>query len=439
MSDDIVLSNMLWMPKSKIATPSPLKSALTVRSKFENKENVPTYIETEDYIGMPRNYSKHPVEAIDQRVLPEQQEFEFTGKLRQVQEGMIGEWHKFRRQGTDDWVIKGDTGIGKTIIMIKIACELKVPFLVIVPLKRLMIYWVDQIKKFTNIEDVGIIQQDRCEYNGIASVGMVHSLCKDKYSDEMKNHFGLIIFDELHGYSSEHFSRVVSMFPAKHRLGASATLERQDGTENVYFYNLGRNIITTVKKTQPKPTIFKYKYEKKSGTLPSWIDRYDMIKVRAFLLSLIAENEERNTIIANFADTLIKKNIQTLIIGDRINQLEEIRQILQEKGHNDVGLYIGKTPDKEKKRIEKEASCILATMKMLEIGIDIDTLRGLILATPKSNVKQVVGRIRRINQAVPDPVMIDIVDVAHKEAKGWYASRRRWYDEENFKVLPITA
>ena len=433
----MILSNMLWVPKEDIAHINSLKSNLTVKPKYDNKENISTFIETEDYFGLPRNYNLVPNDVIDKRVFPKKQNIKFTGELRPVQQSMIDDWQKLYDAGVDDWIIKGDTGIGKTVLMIKIACELGVPFLVVVPLERLMTQWIDQIKKFTNIKEVGIIRQDTCEYEGLASVGMVHSLCKDKYSEEMKNHFGLIIYDEIDKYGSEDFSKVVSMFPAKHRCGASATLKRQDGTENVYFYHLGRKIISTETKTQPNPTIFQFKYNESSGKLPHWIDIYDRIKTRAFLLSQIANNENRNYAIAEFASTLINKKIQTLVIGDRISQLEEIQKILVEKGHDDTGLYIGKTSDKEKKRIEKEASCILATKKMLEVGIDIDTLRGVIFSTPQSNVTQIVGRARRINPIMPDPIVIDIVDTAHKDAIRWFENRKKWYVAEGFKIKTI--
>lgn len=434
----MIFSNMLWVSPEEITHKSALQKKLTVWPKFENKENIEAFIDGEMF-GIPRNFADIPVDAEDQTILPEKKDFEFTGKLRQVQQEMIDDWQNLYDKGINDWIIKADTGVGKTILMIKIACELKVPFLVIVPLERLMTYWIDQIKKFTTIEDVGIIQQDKCEYEGrSACVGMIHSVCKDKYSEEFKEHFGLIICDELHSTAAFQFSQVLPMFKARHRLGASATLERQDGMEKLYYMHLGKNIITTEIKTQPKPTILYYDFHTMSGKLPVWIDKYDRIKVRAYILSMLARNSKRNELIANFADILINKNIQTLIIGDRISQLEEIQQYLIDKGHDDTGLYIGKTPDKEKKRIEKESSCILATMKMLEIGIDIDTLRGLIFATPKSNVTQVVGRIRRINPTVPDPVVIDIVDTYHKEAKGWFNSRCKWYRQENFKITEVT-
>ena len=435
----MILSNMLWVTQDQIQNKPGLIKQLTVVPNFDNKEKIEAFIDGDDYFGIPRGfYKKLPKDIIDQTILPEKQDFEFTGSLRPVQDGMIDDWQLFHKAGINDWIIKADTGVGKTILMIKIACELKVPFLVIVPLERLMTYWIDQIKAFTTIKDVGIIRQDVCDYKDkMACVGMVHSVCKDKYPQEFKDHFGLVIFDEIHTTSSEHFSKAVPMFKAKYRLGASATLERQDGMERLFYLHLGENIITTTKKTQPKPTILYYNFITPSGKLPVWIDKYDKIKVRAFMLSMLANNSARNKVIANFADVLIKKDIQTLVIGDRISQLEEIQKYLMDMGHKDTGLYIGKTSDADKKYIEKNASCILATMKMLEIGIDIDTLRGLIFATPKSHVTQVVGRIRRINPTVPDPVVVDIVDTYHQEPKQWFKSRCKWYEQEKFKIVEI--
>lgn len=426
---------MLWVPEEQVVHISGLRTSLTVYSNFD-KEPICTCIEKDGYFGIPRNFTDVPVEAEDQTICPEQCEFSFTGSLRPVQDEMIKDWKRMYDKGMNDWIIKADTGVGKTILMIKIACELKVPFLVIVPLERLMTYWVDQIKKFTTIKEVGIVRQKDCQYKDyFASVGLVHSVCKDKYTEEFKNHFGLIIYDELHGYGSEHFSTAVSMFPARHRLGASATLERQDGMENVYYFHLGRNIITTEVKTQPKPKVLYCKSAINCGKYPAWLDRFDPIKVRAFLLSMLAGNKHRNKLIAGFALALAEKNIQTLVIGDRISQLEEIQELLLDEGHENNGLYIGKTSGPEKKRIEKECSIILATMKMLETGIDIDTLRGLIFATPKSNVTQVVGRIRRINPEMPEPVVIDIVDTKYKETVGWFNKRKNWYQKENFKMI----
>jgi superfamily II DNA or RNA helicase len=179
-----------------------------------------------------------------------------------------------------------------------------------------------------------------------------------------------------------------------------------------------------------------HKYNGNSGPLPFWLDRTDAVKTRACILSNLAKNSERNKLIANFADVLMQKGLQTLVIGDRIAQLQEIENYLYRKGYYDIGLYISKTSDKKKRWLEKNARCILATTKMLDIGIDIDTLRGLVFATPQSEVEQVVGRVRRINPNVPEPIVIDIHDT-YEESKRWARKRMKYYEREGFEVNEV--
>jgi len=433
----MILSNMLWLKKETINNLNQIRQELTVVPKYDNISPIETFEETDEYFGFPRNVLDIPEDVDDQRTIGKPVDIEFKGELRPIQEGVISDWYDFRSQNIDDIIIKLQTGVGKTILAIKIASLLKVPFLVIVPRERLIGQWIDQIKAFTNIDDVGIVQQNKCEYEGKAAcVGMVHSICKDKYPEEFKNHFGLVIFDELHTLGSETFSTVAKMFPAKYRLGLSATLKRQDNMETTYFHHLGKNILSAERKTQPDPRVFIHRYEGDSGNLPFWLDRNDPIKARSGILSNLASNNHRNSRIASFADTLIKKGLQTLVIGDRIAQLEEIESILKEKGHEDIGLYISKTSDKKKRWLEKNSKCILATTKMLDIGIDIDTLRGLIYATPQSEVEQIVGRVRRINPSQPDPVVIDIHD-NYKEAQRWANKRLKYYQREKFNITEV--
>jgi superfamily II DNA or RNA helicase len=315
-----------------------------------------------------------------------------------------------------------------------------VPFLVIVPREELMGQWASMIVNFTNIRNgnIGFVQQSRCDYeNKSACVGMIHSICKDKYPDEFKNHFGLVIYDESHLVPATTFSETAGMFPAKYRCGLSATLSRSDGMIDVLYNHLGKNIIQAKKSFQPKPKIGIYKYNGKSGRFPHWVK--DKLQARAWILSQLAANKERNQIIAYFANLLIEKGIRTLVIGERIHQLEEIEYILNYKyNQRNLGLYISSTNKSRKHYLLKESDCILATTKMLDVGIDEDTLRGLVFATPLSDCRQVVGRVRRINDTLPDPIVVDIVDLSYPQTKGWANKRMQWYNESGFPVHEIS-
>ncbi len=61
----------------------------------------------------------------------------------------------------------------------------------------------------------------------------------DKLTILGEEHFGLMIVDEIHHYSSEQFKRVAGAVRAVYRLGLSATLHRTDGLSPVFYALLG--------------------------------------------------------------------------------------------------------------------------------------------------------------------------------------------------------
>jgi superfamily II DNA or RNA helicase len=65
-------------------------------------------------------------------------------------------------------------------------------------------------------------------------------------------------------------------------------------------------------------------------------------------------------------------------------------------------------------------------------GLDIKTLSTLILATPKTDVVQAVGRILRIKHE--RPLIIDIVD-SHDMFKKQWAKRRSFYLKCKYRVI----
>jgi len=316
---------------------------------------------------------------------------------------------------------------------------LKVPALVIVPKSDLMNQWVDRIKQFTGLEDndIGIARQKTCDYVGKKIVvGMIHSLCKDKYSIDFKNHFGLVIFDELHKLGAFTFSQVGGMFAAKYRLGATATLRRADGLATVFYSHLGREVIKPLIGGQPDPKIVVVKYNKSSGKIPHWAN--SKVKRRGVLFSLLAENPERIDWIARLTHEVYDTGRQTLVLGERIAQLESIIKFLTMQygvDKKEIGLYIGKTSPTERNRIAENCKIILATTSMMSLGTDIPTLRGLVFATPLADVEQPIGRICRICADTKEPVVIDLVDTQHKEAFGWYQGRLKLYKRKDWEVV----
>ena len=96
-----------------------------------------------------------------------------------------------------------------------------------------------------------------------------------------------------------------------------------------------------------------------------------------------------------------------------------------------VGYYIGGMKEAALKLSESK-KVIIATYAMASEGLDIKTLTSLILASPKTDVCQSVGRILR--QKHSSPLVIDIIDAHDIFMSQWY-KRRKYYKSQNYKVL----
>ena len=65
-------------------------------------------------------------------------------------------------------------------------------------------------------------------------------------------------------------------------------------------------------------------------------------------------------------------------------------------------------------------------------GLDIKTLSTLVLATPRTDITQAVGRILRVKR--DRPLVIDIVD-DHTIFKNQYKKRKSFYKKNNYQIL----
>jgi hypothetical protein len=65
-------------------------------------------------------------------------------------------------------------------------------------------------------------------------------------------------------------------------------------------------------------------------------------------------------------------------------------------------------------------------------ALDIKTLTTLIMATPKTDIEQSVGRILREKHS--SPVVVDIVD-SHDLFQNQWRKRKTFYKKENYKII----
>jgi superfamily II DNA or RNA helicase len=132
-------------------------------------------------------------------------------------------------------------------------------------------------------------------------------------------------------------------------------------------------------------------------------------------LTKLVENNDRNNIIINEAITCIENGYFPIILSDRVKHNEYLYDKITLLGYKAI-LLIGKTRKLTKwEEIQQDLSiqCIVANSKIAGEGLDLPRASAMILTCPSSNLmklKQQLGRIRRVYNGKPIPIMIDICD-----------------------------
>jgi superfamily II DNA or RNA helicase len=131
-----------------------------------------------------------------------------------------------------------------------------------------------------------------------------------------------------------------------------------------------------------------------------------------------------------------------LILSDRRQHLEDLRSTLvgMDVDADAIGMVVGGIKKDVLKANEERCSILLGTYAYVSEGFDVQTLNTLILASPKSDVIQVCGRILRCpsGQRTVTPLILDVVDkfsVFENQAR----KRAAYYRSQGFAVEKIAA
>ena len=122
---------------------------------------------------------------------------------------------------------------------------------------------------------------------------------------------------------------------------------------------------------------------------------------------------------------------QIMVIGHNKSLLKYLHDSIEHHKIAPVGYYVGGMKEKDLKESEG-MKIIIATYAMAEEALDIKTLSTLVMATPKVDVRQAVGRILRNQDG--EKVVIDIIDQHNIFLRHWN-KRRIWYNKQKFKII----
>lgn len=450
---------LAWYPDSQ-----PMRDAYTFKSAFGDVvEAWMTHPSQKGLIGIPRELAPLPTPETDFRSVGEV--VDFTKKLkftpRNMKQKVILAKAQPLLEAGQSFVLEAGTGVGKTVMAGVMCAMVNRKVIVVVDQENIMNQWRDMAMGILGLhpDEIGIIQGDVCQIKGKKFViAMLHSISKiGRYPEHVYNEFGFAIFDEVHVCAAEQFKFAMYLIKAKLRLGLSATPKRKDGKHKLIFSSLGEIAISI----QGTPLVPKVIYARSPWVVPKTVrpNKYTGLKEvvplphsagkTMHVNKALARCEERNQMIANFVKQAYDSGRTIVIFSDlKDYHLDRIYDALITKGipSADIGRYTGGMTQKQRDYGSTRRIC-LTTYKATAKAVDCPWWDTAVLATPRSDIVQIVGRIVREYQGKvcatsPDaklrdengnflyktPIVYDVVDDDSNVFKAYFRGRLKYYE-----------
>ena len=184
--------------------------------------------------------------------------------------------------------------------------------------------------------------------------------------------------------------------------------------EQVIFDHVGP-IVSKTEEYEVKPEV--YIIERDCGLNPKSFDTWRGGKPTgqinmARLINKLAKDRDRNGMIASQIAQALDADRKVLVLSERLNQLDDLLDLtylMLTKTGKKLDKYVGGM-DRDAREVSAKADGIFATYHLAAEGLDIPDLDTLVMASPRSNIEQSVGRILRVHDDKKAPIVLDFVD-----------------------------
>jgi superfamily II DNA or RNA helicase len=380
----------------------------------------------------------------------------YTIKLTELE---IDDYYGFEIDGNRRFVLGDHTVTHNTVMALKIVSLLKKKALILVHKEFLMNQWIERIEEFLPGARVGKIQASTCDIeNKDIVIGMIQTMYNKVFPQEVYSQFGLTIIDEVHRIGSEEFSKTLLKTITPYMLGISATVERKDKLTKLLYMFIGPKIHSMLRKQEDTVNVrgieFMTNDEEFNEVERDWKGQPKY----STMISKICEFGPRRDFIVKVVRDLIRESpdSQIMVLAHNRSLLTYLHAALSHaasqseaggvRGASDevatpaklvapVGFYVGGMKQKDLQETESK-QIVLATYAMAAEALDIKTLSTLVMATPKTDITQSVGRILRMKH--DNPIIVDIIDT-HDTFQNQWKLRKRFYKKANYKIVTSTS
>ena len=403
-----------------------LRKVLTVKPHvpkvfMPNPNAVPRYKvfrESEEFLYLPKHFGieKYGAPAESTRNVEPTHDihWQFGGSLRPNQVAVVD---SFLKPEPHDGIISLHTGGGKTVCALYIASQLKMPTLVIVHNTFLRDQWYERVRMFLPNARVGYLQGDKLEIEGKdVVIAMLQTLSMKEIPLATFRPLGFIIVDECHHIASEVFVQALPKVTSKYMLGLSATPSRKDGLMHVGHWFLGPLLYNsdTGEKSDPDVSVEVYEYQNDDPVFNEIIYNKQGVMFTTLMINKLTAEQNRTKWLTEILEEVLAESPQRqiLVLTDRVQHTQDLLNTLPFSIREQAAILSQDVAAGKRAEYCATKAILIATYAMCKEGFDVPTLNTLMMATPRPDIDQIVGRILRVEKSARTihPLIIDIVD-----------------------------
>lgn len=312
-------------------------------------------------------------------------------------------------------VVVGPCGSGKTVVGLALAAAWRQPTLWIVHTLDLAQQALERARGLFDLPPsaFGLLGGGRETVGTHLTVATVQTLARRDLG-ALAGRFGTVVLDEAHHAPATTFLHVVQAFPARYRLGLTATPDRADGLgaamlavlgpvaarlTTAALASAGRVVVPEVRQV---PTAFEFRYA----------EDY------AAMLEALTTDVRRNALIAAHVAREARAGHSCLVLSERVAHLSLLAAALAEAAPDVAAAVLtGQDTARRRAQILEDLRAgrlrVLLATKLADEGLDVPALGRVFLASggrAASRVEQQVGRCMRPAPGKAAPVVFDFCD-----------------------------
>jgi superfamily II DNA or RNA helicase len=410
-----------------------------------NPNSVPrykVYKEVEDAMYLPKHYGittyGEPTETTRDVPQTHESHWTFGGSIRPQQLPVV---NSFLLPTPHDGILSLHTGGGKTVCALYIASQLKLPTLVIVHNSFLRDQWEDRVRTFLPNARIGRIQGEKVEVEDKdVVIAMLQTLSMKDIPITTFKPIGLVIVDECHHIASEVFVQALPKVTSKYMLGLSATPTRKDGLMHLAHWFLGPLLYNSGSGDSKDEAICVevYEYKNDDPKFNEIIYNNQGVMFTTLMINKLTEEVGRTKWLAEIIEDVLTEtpHRQILVLTDRVQHTKDILAALPTDIQESSAILSQGVPSSKRTELCASCSVLIATYSMCKEGFDVPTLNTLLMATPRPDVDQIVGRILRVEKSARTihPLILDVVDPQFRRQ---FQERNSLYKKRSYQIMKM--